>query len=61
MKKDFLTSDKLCFDDSDFDFSEETLTFQKTVSHENRFQSIEKNLKNNENKRNQEIMKDNRI
>ena len=55
MDKDFLFSDKLCLDDTDFDFQDKSLTFAKSQSHKNRFIKTEKTLKNEENKRKQEI------
>ena len=58
MDKDFLTSRRLCLDDSDFDLSDEALTFNKSESHENRFSNKQNTLKIKENKRKQEIIGD---
>lgn len=55
MKKDFLHSNQLFLTDNDFDFENKNLTFKKSVSHESRFYTNEKNLKNNENIRKNEI------
>lgn len=58
MDKDYLNSQKLFLNDTDFDFSDKTLTLDKSQSHENRFKKTQNFLKTEENKRNSEISRD---